>query len=81
MRAENLTEVIRAAPFRPFVLCLADGDRVEVRHPDFIAYAGGRTAVVIDPDDRSHTIDVMLVTKIEQAPAAAAGARGPTDGE
>ena len=37
MRTENLREVIHAAPFRPFALCLADGTRVDVPHPDFIA--------------------------------------------
>jgi hypothetical protein len=70
MRAENLQEVIRAAPFRPFTLFLADGTRVPVRHPEWIAYAGGRTAIVIEQDERSHIIDVMLVTKLEVDPLA-----------
>ncbi|MFI5458692.1 MAG: hypothetical protein ACHRXM_24950 [Isosphaerales bacterium] len=74
MRTENLQEVIHAAPFRPFALCLADGTRVDVPHPDFIAHPpGGRTAVVVGPDERLHIIDVMLVDKIEIGPPVAAG--------
>jgi hypothetical protein len=82
MRTENLQEVIHAAPFRPFAICLADGTRVDVPHPVFIAYAGGRTAIVIDPDDCTHIIDVMLVPKIEIGPpSVSAGARGTNGGE
>jgi hypothetical protein len=66
--SESLQEVIRAAPFRPFTLFLADGTRVPVRHPEWIAYTGGRTALVLEHDQRSHYIDVMLVTKLEVDP-------------
>ncbi|MFI5459978.1 MAG: hypothetical protein ACHRXM_31545 [Isosphaerales bacterium] len=72
MRTENLQEVIRAAPFRPFALCLADGTRVDVPHPDFIAHPPGRrTAVVVSLDESLRKIDVMLVAKTEIRLAAA----------
>ncbi len=59
MRAENLQEVIHATPLR---LCLADGTRVEVIHPDFIASPpGSQTAVVFGRDDTLKIIDVGLV--------------------
>jgi hypothetical protein len=75
VRPENLPEVIHAAPFRPFALCLADGSRVDVPHPDFIAHTpGGRTAVVVGVDESLQIIDVMLVTKIDIGPPATAGA-------
>jgi hypothetical protein len=71
VRSENLREVIHAAPFRPFALSLADGTRVDVPHPDFIAHPpGGRTAVVVGVDENLHIIDVMLVSKIEIGPPA-----------
>ena len=41
MRTETLHEVLHAAPFRPFTLCLADGARVDVPHPDLIAHPPG----------------------------------------
>jgi hypothetical protein len=82
MRAENLYETIHAAPFRPFTLCLADGTRVDVPHPDFIAHPpGARTAVVFGLDERMHIIDVMLVAKIEIGPPTTAGAVSPGDSE
>jgi hypothetical protein len=77
MNPTALHQAIHAAPFRPFELVLADGSRVVVRHPEWIAFAGGRVAVVLEPDDRTHHVDVMLVTKLELAPPGAAGSVAP----
>ena len=77
MRSEDLQEVIRAAPFRPFGLVFADGARIIVRHPEWIAFQGGRTAVVIEPDQRLHIIDVMLVQRLELDPPVPAGSIAP----
>ena len=77
MNPVTLQELIRAVPFRPFSLALEDGSRVDVRHPEWIAFAGGRVALVTDPDDRAHYVDVMLVTKLELAPPVPAGSIAP----
>jgi hypothetical protein len=76
VKSEAFLEVIRAAPFQPFFVCLANGERIEVRHPESIA-VGGRTAVVVEPDDRTHILDVGLVLKIELAPPVPAGTVSP----
>ncbi len=68
MDPEALSDAIRATPFRPFQLILGDGSRVRVRHREWIAFSGERVAVVIDPDERTHNVDLMLVTKIEIDP-------------
>ena len=84
MRTETLNEVLHAAPFRPFTLCLADGTRVDVPHPDFIAHPkGARIALVMGRDESSHYIDLALVTKIEIGPPTPAGtiAQDPDGGE
>ena len=60
MKTEELTDLVRAVPFRPFTIGLADGSRYTIEHPEWIAFNGGRTAVVLDPDDRVHLIDVMF---------------------
>lgn len=74
MRTETLHEVLHAAPFRPFTLCLADGTRVDVPHPDFIAHPpGARIAVVMGRDESTHYIDLALVTKIDVGPPSPAG--------
>lgn len=77
MRSEDLQEVIRAAPFRPFAIVFADGKQVVVRHPEWILFQGGRTAVVMEPDQRLHIIDVMLVQRLELDPPVPAGPIAP----
>lgn len=32
-----LQELLEAVPFRPFVLCLTDGRKLPVEHPDFLS--------------------------------------------
>jgi len=84
MRTETLHEILHAAPFQPFTLCLADGTKVDVPHPDFIAHPkGARIAVVMGRDESTHYIDIALVTKIEIGPPAPAGtsAQNPDGGE
>ncbi len=78
MRAENLQELIHATPFQPFAICMADGKRAVVDHPEFIAHRpGGRVAVFVGPDDSTCYIDVALVLRIELTPPVAAGSVAP----
>jgi hypothetical protein len=76
MKAEDLQEVIKAAPFRPFAIVAADGKEIVVRHPEWIVHQG-RTAVVIEPDERLHIIDVMLIQRLELDPPVPAGSPAP----
>jgi hypothetical protein len=77
MRPESLRDAIKAVPFRPFSLVTADGSRIEVKHPEWIAYPGGRVAVVIDPDDRTYYLEVARVTRLDLAPPILAGSPAP----
>jgi hypothetical protein len=78
VRAENLQELIHAAPFRQFWLCLANGSRVFVPHPEWILHpSGARTAVVMGPDESVRIIDVALVLELELAPPVPAGSIAP----
>ena len=71
---------MKARPFRPFWIVLADGERIEVRHSEWVATAGGRTAVVMEPDDRMHVIDIGLVIELEaDSPAPAGRIRAETE--
>jgi hypothetical protein len=66
MTSDKLKDVMRAQPFRPFVLHLADGRRINVSHPESISLSGtGRTAHVFGSDEASHFIDVLMVTDLE----------------
>ena len=71
MTIERLREMYNAQPFRPFIIRLADGRRVPVRHREFImTVPSGRTIVVCQPDDTLNIIDLLLVTDLELAPQA-----------
>jgi hypothetical protein len=72
-----LQEVIRARPFRPFAIVAADGARIRVGHPEWIAVRGERSAAVYDQDERLHIVDVMLIQRVEVDPPVPAGTPGP----
>ena len=79
MRAEDLQDVIKAQPFRPFAVVFADGAKVTVPHPEWILFPrGARTAVVMEPEtQRLHIIDTMLVQRLELEPPVPAGSIAP----
>ncbi|MEM6656255.1 MAG: hypothetical protein AAF596_10655 [Planctomycetota bacterium] len=73
MTIEQLRAVATAQPFRPFALHLADGDKLQVPHADFLSHSPrGRTLIVYAADDSFSIVDLLLVTRIEVLDAAAA---------
>lgn len=65
MTITQLREVHQARPFRPFALELADGNRVEVPHPELLMLSrAGRTAAVALENDAIKIVDLLLVTAI-----------------
>lgn len=57
--------MVRAAPFRPFAIHLADGREIHIKHPEFLATSpAGRTAIVFYEDDTFEALDVLLVTSV-----------------
>ena len=69
MTSERVRELWKAEPFNPFVIHLADGRNIPVRHREFLALSpSGRTAVVFQPDDTANYIDLLLVTDLEVKP-------------
>ena len=66
MTIEQVRQVYNAAPFRPFIIHLADGRQIPVKHREFMALSpSGRTIVVYQADDTSNIIDLLLVTDLE----------------
>ncbi|MBW3596479.1 MAG: hypothetical protein KY475_04295 [Planctomycetes bacterium] len=65
MTTEQLRDMLSAQPFRPFRAHLADGREVDIQHPEFAAFGGGRTFVVYTSDDHFEIIDLLLVTSLE----------------
>jgi hypothetical protein len=64
MTSEQLTKIHTARPFQPFRIHLADGRNFEVEHPEFLAYRGGRIAILLSPE-LGEFVDLLLVTSIE----------------
>ncbi len=66
MTSDQLRRVHNTRPFRRFVLRLADGTKIGVRHPECLSYSpSGRTAVVFGDKDDFEIIDLLLVAAIE----------------
>lgn len=67
MTGEGLLRHIKAQPFVPFRMHLADGRSLRVEHPEFVLYLPGyRTCVVGDPETGLFDmIDLLLVTSIQ----------------
>jgi hypothetical protein len=82
MTSEQLRKMIRARPFEPFRVFLADGRELKVQHPEMVAVsATGRTAIVMLPDAEDYeVIDLLLVTGLRRANGAAAGDTGTPPG-
>jgi len=71
MTIEQLRNLYNAQPFRGFVIDLADGPAVPVKHREFImSVPSGRTVFVAQPDDTVNITDLLLVTDLELKPAA-----------
>ena len=65
MRAEEIREVQRAQPFRPFTMHLADGRAFTVNHPDFLFVSRtGRLAHVEDLEGNGELIDPLMVVSL-----------------
>jgi hypothetical protein len=69
MTVEQLKNVVRAQPFRPFTIHTGDGRAFLVKHPDFISRsASGRTVIVHGDDESFSILDMLLVTELEIHP-------------
>ena len=67
MTGEQIRSALRAAPFRPFRLHLADQRKVDVPHPEFaLLFPGGRHLIVATPgsDSLYESIDVALIVSL-----------------
>jgi hypothetical protein len=81
MTVEQLRLVLRAAPFRPFAIHLADGRQIRVRHPDFVAQSpSGRTIIIYQEDDTFSIVDLLLVTELKVQNGAPAWPKRKTSG-
>jgi hypothetical protein len=67
MDLNSIRSALRETPFVPFVLRLADGRQVPVKHPEFVAM---NNRIVIVTDERSDTkiLEPLLIVSFERSP-------------
>jgi len=76
VKINEVRKLLHTQPFRPFLIHVADGGRIPVKHEDFVALAPtGRELIVYLSDGDYQIDDVMLVTRLEVS--AKNGARKP----
>ena len=65
MTITEFRTMLGAKPFREFVINLADGRAIPVKHREFaLPSPSGRTVIVYQPDDSFDVIDLLLVTSL-----------------
>jgi hypothetical protein len=60
--------LLHTQPFRPFVVHVADGGRLLVKHEDFVALAPSGHEMILyrhDKPDDYQVVDVLLITRVE----------------
>jgi len=66
MQMKELQHAYNTQPFEPFVIHIADGRKVRVDHPDFMALSSaGRSTVVYDKTGGFEIIDVLLISSLK----------------
>ena len=66
MTIEQLRNIHRATPFRPFTIHMGDGRTFLVKGRDFLSHSpSGRTVIVHVDDDNFSILDLLLMTEIE----------------
>lgn len=75
MDLNSIRNALHEQPFRPFVLCLADGRRVPVKHPEFVAM-NQRIVIVTDEESATRILEPLLIVSLEHETSRRKGANG-----
>lgn len=64
----RIRELLRAVPFSPFMIRLADGREYRISHPDFVlASSSDSPQIIIEEAEGSvHFLSALLVTSVER---------------
>lgn len=85
MRREDIRELTKAVPFRPFRVFVSNGETFDVHHPDMIMATPGTVLIGLpspdgptDAADRVRMVSLYHIQKIETLPSQAtpAGTNG-----
>lgn len=76
MDLNSIRSALRETPFRPFELCLADGRRVPVGHPEFVAM-NKRIVIVTDEESDTKILEPLLIVSLEHVSKPGDSGNGP----
>ncbi len=66
MNVERLLELIRASPFVPFSVLLPNGEKMRVKHPDFIwVHPDRRTIIVVAENGQTRLLNHQMLVGVE----------------
>jgi hypothetical protein len=69
MTVQQLDNIHRAQPFRPFTIHMGDGRAFHVPHPEFLSRSPtGRTVIVFGPEEAFSVLDLLLMTELQVNP-------------
>ena len=64
LNTKTIRERLHQSPFTPFRICLSDGRRIAVQHPDFVAI-GGSVVFVTDRHDSIQRLDSLHIASLD----------------
>jgi hypothetical protein len=64
---QRIRDLLRAVPFQPFVIRMADGREYRIEHPDFVLAAASDVPQITieEPNGTVHFLSALLVTSVE----------------
>ena len=66
MTAKAILDFLNAAPFRPFTLVTASGEKYNVPHPDYVTFTPSRRVALVYRDEELFSaLDVLTITDIQ----------------
>jgi hypothetical protein len=69
MTANEIREVVRAQPFRPFVIYMDDGASYRIEHPDGVALGNFVAMVALPPTsdgDKFMRLSIQHISRIDE---------------
>lgn len=77
MDIAGVREALHREPFEPFLMRLADGRSLEVRHPEFVALSPRRIVVINDDEVGSWSVvEPLLIVSLDYRVETAEGGNG-----
>jgi hypothetical protein len=73
MNAETVREMLNRRPFEPFEVRMSNGDRYQVRHPEFAMLVRQTLVIGYADSDRISICSLLHVASLERLEMAPAG--------